>query len=65
MILMAPCIIDFIGANGLCGPVGGGGGLDTPVPLNGIERKFKKNVQRAVTPDQITQQNSLQWSEGP
>jgi hypothetical protein len=25
MILMAPCIIDFIGANGLRGPVGGGG----------------------------------------
>ncbi len=26
MILMAPCIIDFIGANGLLGPVGGGRG---------------------------------------
>jgi hypothetical protein len=24
MILMAPCIIDFIGANALLGPVGGG-----------------------------------------
>ncbi len=26
MIPMAPCIIDFIGANALLGPVGGGGG---------------------------------------
>ncbi len=25
MILMAPCIIDFIGAKGLLGAVGGGG----------------------------------------
>ncbi len=25
MILMVPCIIDFIGANGLHGPGGGGG----------------------------------------
>jgi hypothetical protein len=25
MILMAPCIKDFIGANALLGPVGGGG----------------------------------------
>ncbi len=38
MILMAPCIIDFIGANGLRGPVGGKGALDTPGPLNGNER---------------------------
>jgi hypothetical protein len=35
MILMAPCIIDFIGENGLHGPVGGEGALDTPGPLNG------------------------------
>jgi hypothetical protein len=38
MILMAPRIIDFIGANALLGPVGGKGALDTPGPLNGIER---------------------------
>jgi hypothetical protein len=38
MILMAPCIIDFIRANGLRGPVGGEGALDTPGPLNGNER---------------------------
>jgi hypothetical protein len=38
MILMAPFIIDFIGANALLGPVGGEGALDTPGPLNGIER---------------------------
>jgi hypothetical protein len=39
MILMAPCKIDFIEANALLGPVGGGeGALDTPGPLNGIER---------------------------
>jgi hypothetical protein len=39
MIVMAPCIIDFIGANALLGPVGGEGALDTPGPLNGIERR--------------------------
>ncbi len=38
MILMATCIIDFIGANALLGRVGGEGALDTPGPLNGIER---------------------------
>jgi hypothetical protein len=39
MILMAPCIIDFIGANALLGPVvGRGPGQDTPGPLNGIDR---------------------------
>ncbi len=37
MILMAPCTIDFIGANALLGPVRGGGG--GPGPLNGIEAK--------------------------
>jgi hypothetical protein len=34
MILMAPCIIDFKGANASLGPVGEGA-LDTPGPLNG------------------------------
>ncbi len=38
MILMAPCIIDFIGANALLRPVEGEVALDTPGPLNGIER---------------------------
>ncbi len=39
MILMAPCIIDFIGANELLGACSGGeGALDTPGPLHGIER---------------------------
>ncbi len=37
MILMAPCIIDFIGANDYLGQWGEGA-LDTPGPLNGIER---------------------------
>jgi hypothetical protein len=35
MILMCPCIIDFIGGNGLQGQVGGERALDTPGPLNG------------------------------
>jgi hypothetical protein len=35
---MVPCIIDFIGANALLGPVGGEGALDTPGPLNGIKQ---------------------------
>ncbi len=41
MIFMAPCIIDFIGANGLRGPVGGRGPwtLLGPGPLNGNERR--------------------------
>jgi hypothetical protein len=43
MILRAPCIIDFIGANGLLGAVGGEGALDTPGPLNGIERSPKNH----------------------
>jgi hypothetical protein len=37
MILRAPCIIDFIGANGLLGSVGGEGALDTPGPLYGSD----------------------------
>jgi hypothetical protein len=36
---MALCIIDFIGANGLRGPLGGGGpGQDNPGLINGNER---------------------------
>jgi hypothetical protein len=37
-LLTYDSIIDFIGPNGLCGPVGGGGPgrtVDTPGPLNG------------------------------
>ncbi len=59
MILMAPCIIDFIGANALLGPVGGGGegALDTPGPLNGVERKINNihhETKNGVTPSHDT-----------
>jgi hypothetical protein len=40
MILMVPCIIDFIGANGLCGPVGGRG----PWTLLGLKWHRAKRV---------------------
>jgi hypothetical protein len=40
MILMAPCIIDCIGANALLGPVGGGGPGHS-WPLIGIERRIR------------------------
>jgi hypothetical protein len=36
MILMALCIIDFIGANALLGPVGGGGPSNTFAPMKSI-----------------------------
>ncbi len=41
-------ITDFIGANALLGPVGGEGALDTPGPLNGIERS-ECNFDKKVT----------------
>jgi hypothetical protein len=51
---MAPCIIDFIGANALLGPVGGReGALDTPGPLNGIKQSeyhLGPGVSRAPSP---------------
>jgi len=40
MILMAPCIIDFIGENGLHGPVGGGGGPGHSWALKWHERNY-------------------------
>ncbi len=35
MILMCPCIIDFIGGEWITRVSGGEGALDTPGPLNG------------------------------
>ncbi len=42
LILMALCIIDFIGANGLLGPVGGRGprSVQGPLPLTGPRNPF-------------------------
>jgi hypothetical protein len=44
MILMAPCIIDFIGANALLGPVGGGG----PRPWTGHSWALKWHRAKRV-----------------
>jgi hypothetical protein len=46
---MGPCIIDFIGANGLCGPVGGRG----PWTLLGSEMATSEASAIWVNPGSI------------